>query len=264
MLRTIFMWIESSSMDYEFSVVVNMAEIYMEKVNDLLDPTKMDLDVREDKVRGPYIKNISDHWCLNEQDVLDLVLRGTNNRQVGSTNMNDKSSRSHVVFTLSLRMNNRKEGIIKTSKLHLVDLAGSESLKKTGAVGQSMKEGNSINQSLSILSRVIFALTDEKVHHIPYRESKLTRLLMDSLGGNSKTAIIVNVSPSALNDLESLRALRYGSRTQKITNSVKVNQELSYYVMQSHLEKAKERISELSKYNILYMLTRVCIVQSPS
>ena len=103
------------------------------------------------------------------------------------------------------------------------------------------------------MSRVIFALTDEKVHHVPYRESKLTRILMNSLGGNSKPAIIVNVSPSALNDLESLRALRYGSRTQKITNSVKVNEELSYYNMQSLLEKAKERISELSKYNIQYM-----------
>ena len=114
--------------------------------------------------------------------------------------MNDASSRSHVLVTLTMEQINHQDGTIKKSKLYLVDLAGSENLAKTGAVGSRMKEGNSINLSLSTLSRVIFALTDEKINHIPYRESKLTRILMNALGGNSKTYIIVTVSPAPIHD----------------------------------------------------------------
>jgi len=145
MLRTIFTWIENSSMENEFSVVIQMAEVYMEKINDLLDPVKVDLSIREDKVNGPYIKDISDHWCLNEQDVYDLIVKGGKNRHIGASKMNQKSSRSHVVFTLSLRNNNHLMGKVKNSKLHLVDLAGSEAIGSSGTVGKRAKEGNSIN-----------------------------------------------------------------------------------------------------------------------
>lgn len=163
--------------------------------------------------------------------------------------MNEGSSRSHVLVTLTMEQINHKDGTIKKSKLYLVDLAGSENLSKTGAVGSRMKEGNCINQSLSTLSRVIFALTDEKINHIPYRESKLTRILMNALGGNSKTCIIVNVSPSPIHDQETLRSIRYGTRAKKIKNNIKKNEELSNDELKKLLQTAKQEIQEHMKNN---------------
>ena len=130
--------------------------------------------------------------------------------------MNAESSRSHSLFILTLTMKNTEDGSSKTGKLYLVDLAGSEKVSKTGAQGQTLKEANNINKSLTTLGKVIVALTDKKVTHVPYRESKLTRILSESLGGNARTSLIITMSPHQYNDAETLSSLRFGARARNI------------------------------------------------
>lgn len=245
MVRTIFSRIESASSDIEFSVQVSMAEIYKEKIKDLLDPRRDNLEVREDKLLGVYIKDITEQFCVSEHEVYDLMAIGNKHRKVASNNINDQSSRSHALFSLTLTMKNTRDGSCKRGKLHLVDLAGSEKTSKTGAVGNLLDEAKSINLSLTTLGRVIVALTDRNVHHIPYRESKLTRILSESLGGNSKTCMIVTVSPHPCNEQETLGTLRYGARAQNITNVAKVNKEYSVAELKLLLEKAEGRVRSL-------------------
>lgn len=127
--------------------------------------------------------------------------------------MNAESSRSHSIFILTISQKNTINGTTKTGKLYLVDLAGSEKVGKTGATGQTLEEAKKINKSLTTLGMVINALTDGKSHHIPYRDSKLTRILQESLGGNSRTTLIINASPSSFNDAETMSTLRFGVRT---------------------------------------------------
>ena len=150
---------------------------------------------------------------------------GNKNRAVSATNMNAESSRSHSLFILTLIMTNLEDSSCKTGKLYLVDLAGSEKIAKTGAQGQTLEEAKNINQSLTTLGKVIVALTDKKITHIPYRESKLTRILSESLGGNSKTLLIVTCSPHPYNEAETLSTLRFGSRARNIKNTPTVNRE---------------------------------------
>lgn len=137
--------------------------------------------------------------------------------------MNDVSSRSHMAFIITLYQNNLKDASAKSGKIILVDLAGSEKVSKTLAEGKVLDEAKQINKSLSSLGNVINALTDSKVAHIPYRDSKLTRLLQESLGGNSKTRLIINISPSMYNYSESLSSLRFGFRAKQIKNKPRVN-----------------------------------------
>lgn len=150
--------------------------------------------------------------------------------------MNAESSRSHSMFVLTITMNNLDDGSCKTGKLYLVDLAGSEKIAKTGAVGQTLEEAKNINKSLTTLGKVIVALTDKKVTHIPYRESKLTRILSESLGGNSKTLLIITCSPHPFNDAESLSTLRFGARARNIKNAPKVNKEYTVTELKRLLE----------------------------
>lgn len=245
MVRTIFSRIESASSDIEFAVQVSMAEIYKEKVRDLLDPRKDNLEVREDKVVGVYIKNLTEQFCVSEHEVYELMAIGNKHRRVASNNVNDQSSRSHALFSLTMTMKNTADGSSKRGKLHLVDLAGSEKTSKTGAVGNLLEEAASINLSLTTLGRVIVALTDRNVHHVPYRESKLTRILSESLGGNSKTCMIVTVSPHPSNEQETLSSLRYGARAQNIRNAAKVNKEYSVLELKVLLKKHEEKIMRL-------------------
>lgn len=139
--------------------------------------------------------------------------------------MNDVSSRSHMAFIITLYQNNLKDASAKSGKIILVDLAGSEKVSKTLAEGKVLDEAKQINKSLSSLGNVINALTDSKVAHIPYRDSKLTRLLQESLGGNSKTRLIINISPSMYNYSESLSSLRFGFRAKQIKNKPRINRE---------------------------------------
>jgi kinesin family member 17 len=178
-------------------------------LGDQKNPLKCDL--KEDPQKGIIVSNLTDVVVKTQADMDHMLNKGLANRTVGSTLMNAESSRSHSIFTIIVEMNNRDEtgkDHIRAGKLNLVDLAGSERQKKTGASGDRLKEGSKINLSLSALGNVISALSDGGGKHIPYRDSKLTRLLQDSLGGNTKTLMVAAMSPADYNYDETLSTLR--------------------------------------------------------
>ena len=193
----------------------------MEKIRDLIDTSRNNLNVREDKAKGVYVEGLSEHYVGNELEVLELMKVGSENRAIAATQMNQHSSRSHSIFIMTIHQNNVKDLVAKTGKLYLVDLAGSEKISKTGATGLTLEEAKTINKSLTTLGMVINNLTDGKSQHIPYRESKLTRVLQESLGGNAKTCLIVACSPSVYNESETISTLRFGLRAKKIKNKPK-------------------------------------------
>lgn len=210
MVRTVFARIETAGEQMEFTVKISMIEIYMERVRDLLDPTKDNLKVHEEKGKGVYVGDVTETYVSEESEVYAIMRLGGKNRSIAATNMNAESSRSHSIFILTVTQTNMEDMSIKTGKLYLVDLAGSEKISKTGAKGTTLDEAKMINKSLTTLGKVITALTDRKATHIPYRESKLTRILQESLGGNSKTALIITCSPHPYNEAETLSTLRFG------------------------------------------------------
>ena len=191
MVRTVFSKIQNMSDNVEFTVKVSMAEIYMEKIRDLLDSTKTDLKIKENSAKGIYIDNLTERYIGSDAEVYQIMKIGNENRQVASTSMNDTSSRSHSIFLMTVSQTNLDDGSSISGTLYLVDLAGSEKVAKTNVRGQQLDEAKGINKSLSTLGKVINALTDKKITHIPYRESKLTRILSESLGGNAKTCLII-------------------------------------------------------------------------
>lgn len=170
----------------------------------------------QEKNSGIYIQNLQEFQILNAKEGIELLQRGLKYRQVASTKMNDFSSRSHTVFTINLYKEHNGE-LISISKMNLVDLAGSENISRSGAQHQRAKEAGSINQSLLTLGRVINSLADKNIH-IPFRESKLTRLLQDSLGGNTKTALIATISPAKMNSDETCSTLEYAAKAKSIKN----------------------------------------------
>jgi len=212
MIETIFSFVEEASETMEFLVKVSYIEIYMEKIRDLMAPNKMDLKIRENKDKSVYIEGVTEEYVTCADDVIRVMDTGSANRKVAATNMNDVSSRSHSIFVWNVEQKNLQNGTTMSGKLYLVDLAGSEKVGKTGATGQTLDEAKGINKSLSALGNVINALTDGKSKHVPYRDSKLTRLLQESLGGNSRTTLIINCSPSSYNEEETLSTLRFGIR----------------------------------------------------
>ena len=243
MVTTVFEYINSTPDYMEFTVKVALVEIYLEKIRDLIDPEKYNLKIREDRARGIYIEDVSEVYVSQESEVYEIMKVGHANRAISATNMNEGSSRSHSIFMMSIHQNNLHDLSAKTGKLYLVDLAGSEKVAKTGAAGQVLEEAKNINKSLSALGNVINALTDSKGHqHIPYRDSKLTRILQESLGGNSKTTLIITCSPSAFNEMETLSTLRFGYRAKSIKNRPKINREFTVPELQLMLEKAEETI----------------------
>jgi kinesin family protein 15 len=200
-------------------------EIYNEQITDLLDPSSVNLQLREDINKGVYVENLTEVEVQSVQDVVQLLLVGAANRRVAATNMNRESSRSHSVFTCIIQSQWECDSMInfRFGRLNLVDLAGSERQKSSGAEGDRLKEAVSINKSLSTLGLVIMVLVDianGKQRHVPYRDSKLSFLLQDSLGGNSKTTIIANISPSSCSSLETLSTLRFAQRAKFIQNNV--------------------------------------------
>ncbi len=213
----------------------------MEKIKDLLAPEKINLRIREDRARGVYIEDLTESYVAQESDVFDLLNLAQSNRAIQATNMNEQSSRSHMIFMMSIHQNNLHERQAKTGKLYLVDLAGSEKVGKTGAAGQLLEEAKKINKSLSALGHVINQLTDGKPkHHIPYRDSRLTRILQESLGGNSRTTLIITCSPSAYNEAETLSTLRFGFRAKSIKNTPKINREFTVAELRILLERAEK------------------------
>ncbi|KAJ3185366.1 hypothetical protein HDU85_001416 [Gaertneriomyces sp. JEL0708] len=247
-VESIFSTIFSSPPHMEFTVKVSYMEIYMEKIRDLLNPSSDNLPLKEEKGKGVYVKGLLEVFVGSVDEVYEALRVGQKNRMVASTKMNAESSRSHSVFLLTITQKNLTDGTQKAGKLYLVDLAGSERLGKTGAVGQTLEEAKKINLSLSALGNVINALTDNKSTHIPYRDSKLTRILQESLGGNSRTTLIINASPSSFNEDETLSTLRFGMRAKTIKNKARMNVELSPAELKLLLKKSKAEIVSLQNY----------------
>ena len=223
----IFDRIESKSEEQtEYKVSVTYVEIYMEKIRDLLDSTntKNNLDIRVDLQRGVYIDGATEIVVNSDIELLKILEKGSHKRHVSGTSMNVESSRSHAICMISLAAKNTSSLTIKTGKLFLVDLAGSEMVKKTGATDQRLQEAKQINKSLTSLGVVIKTLTERKsTAHVPYRDSKLTRILQDSLGGTSRASLVIACSPSSYNAAETVSTLRFGTRAKFIKNKPRVH-----------------------------------------
>ena len=232
-------------------------EIYNECIHDLLDYSdEKKLDLKEDPQKGIYIKGLTNVVVKSVTDIESTMLKGTSNRHTAETGMNKDSSRSHCIFTIYIETAETKADgteLLKAGKLNLVDLAGSERQAKTHAEGIRLKEASKINLSLSALGNVISALVDGKSSHIPYRDSKLTRLLQDSLGGNTKTVMIACVSPADYNYDETLSTLRYASRAKNIQNKPRINEDPKDALLRQYEEEInslKTMLEQLAKGGI--------------
>lgn len=253
-----------------FTVEVSYMEIYCERVRDLLSPKKSqstnvgsshNLRVREHPIMGPYVEDLSRLLVTSYDDISRLIDEGNKARTVAATNMNETSSRSHAVFTILFSQSTHDEmtdlTAEKQSKVSLVDLAGSERADSTGATGDRLKEGANINKSLTTLGKVIAALaemssknrkgrTEKKADFIPYRDSVLTWLLKENLGGNSKTAMIAAISPADINYEETLSTLRYADRAKAIVCKAVINEDANAKLIRD-LKEEIMKLRELLK-----------------
>ncbi|XP_029085250.1 kinesin-like protein KIF17 isoform X1 [Monodon monoceros] len=228
----------------KFLVRASYLEIYNEDVRDLLGTdTKQKLELKEHSEKGVYVKGLSMHTVHSVAQCERVMETGWKNRSVGYTLMNKDSSRSHSIFTISIEIyavDERGKDHLRAGKLNLVDLAGSERQSKTGATGERLKEATKINLSLSALGNVISALVDGRCKHIPYRDSKLTRLLQDSLGGNTKTLMVACLSPADNNYDETLTTLRYANRAKNIRNKPRINEDPKDALLREYQEEIKK------------------------
>lgn len=251
--RHIFDTIANAPEDERYLVRASYLEIYQEEIRDLLskDQSKR-LELRERPDCGVYVKDLSPFVCKSRTEIEHVMSVGNANRTVGATNMNEHSSRSHAIFLVTVersRPDEEGESHICVGRLNLVDLAGSERQAKTGATGDRLKEATKINLSLSALGNVISALVDGKSSHIPYRDSKLTRLLQDSLGGNAKTIMVANIGPSKFNYDETLTTLRYANRAKNIKNKPRVNEDPKDAMLREFQEEIARLKAQLANIN---------------
>ncbi|KAL5102515.1 hypothetical protein RYX36_006842 [Vicia faba] len=259
-MRTIFNRVQDIKDDSsELLIRVSFIEIFKEEVYDLLDPNsskgelagnakfagpaRVPIQIRETYSGGITLAGVTEPEVKTKEEMSSHLSRGSMSRATGSTNMNSQSSRSHAIFTITMEQKNGDD--VLCAKLHLVDLAGSERAKRTGADGMRLKEGIHINKGLLTLGNVISALGDERKRkeggHVPYRDSKLTRLLQDSLGGNSKTVMIACVSPADTNVEETLNTLKYANRARNIQNKAIINRD----PMGAQQQRLQSRIDQL-------------------
>lgn len=228
----------------KFLVRASYLEIYNEEIRDLLgSDTKQRLELKEHPERGVYVRDLTTHTVHTVGECERTMEQGWRNRAVGCTLMNKDSSRSHSIFTIHLEICNTDtagQDHIRVGKLNLVDLAGSERQSKTGATGERLREATKINLSLSALGNVISALVDGRSKHVPYRDSKLTRLLQDSLGGNTRTLMIACLSPADNNYEESLSTLRYANRAKSIQNRPRINEDPKDALLREYQEEIKK------------------------
>lgn len=244
----IFTHIENTE-NMQYLVRVSYMEIYQEKIRDLLEDPKNPKrhEIRETPDGGVYVEDLMLINCKDISQIEKVMYMGNLHRTIGATDMNEHSSRSHAIFQIRVEMSDAntaaKYSNIKLGTLNLVDLAGSERQSKTGSVGERLKEASKINLSLSALGNVISALVNGSGSHIPYRDSKLTRLLQDSLGGNSRTLMIANIGPASYNLEETMTTLRYAHRAKNIQNKPRVNEDPKDTLMR----KLKDEIAFLQE-----------------
>lgn len=267
--------------DIDFTVKVSYLEIYNETFFDLLSPTpshqqKGEISIQEDNKGLLNIKGLSLITVINEEEAFNLLFEGEANKTISVHHLNKESSRSHCIFTLYLEMKSRIESSekVKTSKLNFVDLAGSERVKKTGSTGVTLKEANYINKSLTFLEQVVISLTEKSKlkkskliaakglptsgDHIPYRQSKLTHLLKDSIGGNCNTVMIATIIPEESHLHETLSSLNFARRMMYVENEVSVNTQLDVYKqLKNYAKEIKELKQELAMHNTLSNRGRV-------
>ena len=262
-LKEIFNKINSSKDILNSKITVSFIEIYNESINDLLNTSKINLELRETLNKEIIVNNLTEIKVNNHEEALNLLLKGNESKIVASTKLNEKSSRSHSIFRLNLELTKNKENkimdikekITLKSHINLIDLAGSENSSKTGCVGQRLKEGSNINKSLLALSNVINKLNQNNANmggsnfFINYRDSKLTRLLQNSLGGNSKTAIICTITDDSDHYTETMNTLHFGNKAKNIKTVVKVNEIKNQDNKEMMLEnkRLKKKVKELEK-----------------
>ncbi|XP_044475240.1 kinesin-like protein KIN-4C [Mangifera indica] len=280
-MENIFNRVQAEKASTEFLIRVSFIEIFKEEVFDLLDsyspnlnkadassvakplvPARAPIQIRETVNGGITLAGVTEAEVRTKEEMASYISHGSLSRATGSTNMNSQSSRSHAIFTVTMEQKKINFGHsratvddigddILCAKLHLVDLAGSERAKRTGADGLRLKEGIHINKGLLSLGNVISALGDEKKRkggHIPYRDSKLTRLLQDSLGGNSKTVMIACVSPADTNAEETLNTLKYANRARNIQNKAVINRD----PMAAQMQRMRSQIEQLQAELLFY------------
>ncbi|KAF3323505.1 phragmoplast orienting kinesin 2 [Carex littledalei] len=233
----------------QFMCKCSFLEIYNEQIFDLLDPVLTNLQIRDPK-KGVHVENLTEVTVSSASDAMQQLIQGAANRKVAATNMNRASSRSHSIFTCIIESKWENQGIThhRFARLNLVDLAGSERQKSSGAEGERLKEATNINKSLSTLGLVIMNLvSNKKSAHVPYRDSKLTFLLQDSLGGNSKTLMIANISPSNCCALETVSTLKFAQRAKYIKNNAIINEDASGDVlsMRLQIQQLKKEVTHL-------------------
>eukprot|EP00054_Salpingoeca_dolichothecata_P019952 m.125031 g.125031 ORF g.125031 m.125031 type:complete len:681 (+) comp23441_c0_seq2:109-2151(+) len=248
MNKEMFRLIQEAPENMKYFVTVSYLEIYNEHIHDLLNPHGKDMKVRQHPKLGIYVENLAELVVRSWEDIAALLEQGNKVRTVGATEMNKESSRSHSVFTISLQQKDERsnsEGV--GAKINLVDLAGSERADSTGATGDQLKEGAAINKSLSALGNVINCLADpkKKSGHIPYRDSKLTRILQESLGGNTQTVMLTAISPADINFEETLNSLNYANRAKNIKNVTKKNESETDAIIRELREEIKRLKAQL-------------------
>lgn len=253
-LQRIFAAMKSRT-DVQYTAYISYLEIYNESGYDLLDPSQESkaleelpkVSLMEDEDGNVHLRGLSMHMASSEEEALNLLFLGDTNRAIAETPMNMASSRSHCIFTISLESRQEGSSTVKRSKLHLVDLAGSERVSKTGAAGQLFKEATFINKSLHYLELVIVALHEQRKGnrtHIPYRNSIMTSVLRDSLGGNCKTTMIATINPELEHTNESISTCRFAQRVARVQNSAKLNEETDPHVLVSQM---KTKVSALEQ-----------------
>ncbi|XP_030211624.1 kinesin family member 3Cb [Gadus morhua] len=245
----------SRTQNQKYLVRASYLEIYQEEIRDLLcKNNSRSLELKESADCGVYVRDLSSVVTKNVSELEHVMNMGNQSRAVGFTHMNDRSSRSHAIFVVTVECSEAGpdgEDHIRVGKLNMVDLAGSERQSKTGAKGKRLKEAAKINLSLSALGNVISALVDGRSTHVPYRDSKLTRLLQDSLGGNAKTVMLATVGPSGRHHDETLTTLRYASRAKNIKNKPRVNEDPKDALLREFQQEIARLKAQLEERGVL-------------
>ena len=250
-ISDIFNFVENSEEHINFQFKLSICQIYKEIIYDLINLNNSNLKIKESPTKGIFVDKLSEIYISNLDEFMNYIEIAQNNRKTSETKLNQNSSRSHSILILEITQHNLSENLIKRGILNLVDLAGSEKVSKTGAVGETLEEAKKINLSLSALGNVIHALTSNKKNeHIPYRDSKLTRILQESLGGNFKTSLIVTCSPHSYHLEETLSSLYFGKRVKTIKNNVKINIKYSYDELQKMVYDLEEKLKEKGNENV--------------